>query len=96
MKHISIASLGEFREFGDMSSGNRFSAGNGNAASKTRGLFVGGGTSSSPYTNIIDYVEIASLGNAQDFGDLTIPLDGSSNFNSTATISDCHGGLGGY
>ena len=96
MKHISIASLGEFREFGDMSSGNRFSAGNGNAASKTRGLFVGGGTPSSPYTNIIDYVEIVSLGNAQDFGDLTIPLDDSSNLNSTATISDCHGGLGGY
>ena len=97
MKHISIASLGEYREFGDMTFDNRFAAGNGNAASKTRGLFVGGGTPSSPYTNIIDFVEISSLGDAQDFGDLTgTDLSGSNNLNSTATISDCHGGLGGY
>ena len=49
------------------------------------------------HTNIIDFVEFSSLGNAQDFGDLTgLDLDGSNNLNSTATISDCHGGLGGY
>ena len=100
MKYISIASLGEYREFGDMTFDNRYAAGNGNAASKTRGLFVGGGSPkvSSPYTvNIIDFVEFSSLGNARDFGDLTgSDLDGSNNLNSAATISDCHGGLGGY
>ena len=100
MKYISIASLGEYREFGDMTFDNRYAAGNGNAASKTRGLFVGGGSPKvpSPYTvNIIDFVEFSSLGNARDFGDLTgADLDGSNNLNSTATISDCHGGLGGY
>ena len=93
MKYISIASLGEFQQFGDMTV-NRFGAGNGNAASQIRGLFVGGGHPS--VVNIIDYVEITSLGNAQDFGDLTVPLDGSSNINNPSVISDCHGGLGGY
>lgn len=34
-----------------------------------RGLFGGGYTSSS--VNVIDYVTIASAGNASDFGDLT-------------------------
>ena len=46
----------------------------------TRGL-SGGGTQSGGNTNMIDYVTIASTGNAQDFGDLTttdIYDDGSS------------------
>jgi len=99
MKYISIASLGEYQLFGDMTFDNRYAAGNGNAASKTRGLFVGGGSSklSSPYaTNIIDFVEIVSLGDAQDFGDLTIPLDGNTGCTNPSVASDCHGGLGGY
>ena len=93
MKHITIASLGEFVQFGDMTV-NRFAAGNGNAASQTRGLFVGGGHSS--VVNIIDYVEITSLGDAQDFGDLTIPLDNNTSVRNPSVASDCHGGLGGY
>ncbi len=36
-------------------------------SSSTRAVFGGGYT---PYTNVIDYVTIASTGNAQDFGDL--------------------------
>ena len=34
-----------------------------------RGLNAGGGA---PYSNIIEYIDIQTLGNAQDFGDLTI------------------------
>jgi len=93
MKCISIASLGEYQQFGDMTV-NRFGAGNGNAASQTRGLFIGGGNPT--YFTTIDYVEIASLGNGQEFGNLTIGLDGTQAINSSSTISDCHGGLGGY
>ena len=93
MKYISIASLGEYQQFGDMTV-NRFGAGNGNAASQIRGLFMGGANPA--YFNIIDYVEIASLGNAQDFGDLTIGLDNDPSIQNCSTISDCHGGLGGY
>ena len=36
-----------------------------------RGLFGGGATGSSQYSNVIDYVTMASAGNATDFGDLT-------------------------
>ena len=52
----------------------------------TRGL-SGGGTQSGGNTNMIDYVTIASTGNAQDFGDLT----SATPFGSALT--DCHGGI---
>ena len=95
MKYITIAALGEYQEFGDMTT-NRNNAGNGNAASQTRGLFMGGSEPS--LSNIIDSVEIATLGDAQDFGDLTgRDLAGNGpGCNSIAVTSDCHGGLGGY
>ena len=48
----------------------------------TRGIFVGGA-----YTNTIQYVNIASTGDAADFGDLTIAKALYS------AISDSHGGL---
>ena len=35
-------------------------------ASNTRGIFQGG---SNPNTNVIQFITISSLGNAQDFGD---------------------------
>ena len=38
--------------------------------------------------NIISYVTISTLGNAQDFGDLDLAR------NQTAALSDSHGGLG--
>jgi len=38
----------------------------------TRGLFIGGFTPSPSSSNIIDYITVASMGNAQDFGDCTI------------------------
>tara|TARA_R110000822_G_scaffold72992_3_gene175457 strand:+ start:2890 stop:3921 length:1032 start_codon:yes stop_codon:yes gene_type:complete len=38
------------------------------AGNSKRGLFVGG----EPYSNVIDYVNIATTGNATDFGDLTV------------------------
>ena len=40
---------------------------NGVCSSGTRGLFLGGGT-----VNVIQYITIASAGNAVDFGDLTV------------------------
>ena len=59
-------------------------------SNRGRGLMMGGGGSPgnqwSGYTNIIDYVEIQSMGTAKDFGDLTSsPLLGSNGgaFSST-------------
>jgi len=42
----------------------------GSTASPTRGLFAGGYDSA--VSNVISYITIASLGNSQDFGDLTV------------------------
>ena len=52
----------------------------------TRGVITGGRDANGD-TNVIQYVTIASTGNAQDFGDLVI-----SNRHRGAT-SDAHGGL---
>ena len=72
--HNSRASQGNARDFGDIITVKR-SAG-ANAANQTRGCFGWWIHQSSPFDiNIIDFVEIASWGDAQDFGDLTIPLE---------------------
>ena len=44
----------------------------------TKGVWAGG--DAAPYSNIIDYINIASVGNASDFGDLldTYTLCGGS------------------
>ena len=49
-------------------------------ASPTRGLLVHGGD---PLTNVIDFITIASAGNAQDFADTTIVVEGASAASST-------------
>ena len=56
----------------------------------TRGLFAGGQQESPSYTltNFIDFVVIATTGNATDFGDLTEARRGLSGF------SGSHGGIG--
>jgi hypothetical protein len=61
--YITIASVGNATDFGDLSS-TRYVIGA--TASTTRGVFAGG----SPQTNVIEYITIASIGNTTDFGDL--------------------------
>ena len=56
----------------------------------TRGLFIGGFTPSPSSSNIIDYITIASMGNAQDFGDCTINAytsDSCSSYTRAVTAS---------
>ena len=57
--------------------------GAGASASSTRSVCLGGN-----YENIIEYVEIATQGNAVDFGDAT------AGRNYGASFSNGHGGLG--
>ena len=70
---ITISTLGNTLEFGDLTS-VRF--GFGGCSNAVRGVFGGGASQSSPLTtnktNIIDFITIASTGNATDFGDRTI------------------------
>jgi len=85
MDYITIASTGNALNFGDLTVG-KLSRG---CSTQIRGVFTGG-ASSPTQTNIMDYVTIASTGNAQDFGDLHKPLQ------QHGTVSDSHGGLGGF
>ena len=95
IQYLIISTLGNTADFGDLSETRGYLSGTGDSA--TRGLFAGGvNPSASPSTrvNTIDFITIATLGNALDFGDLT---EGSRAIGGT---SDCnravfaHGGPG--
>ena len=70
MDFIAISSTGNATDFGNLTQARTGVSG---LSSRTRGVFGGGLSGNDPYTyhNIIDYITIAALGNATDFGDLT-------------------------
>ena len=70
-----------------MTSANKNPAG---MASPTRGLLVHGGD---PVTNVIDFITIATAGNAQDFGDTTIAMEGAMAGPSSTTRGVIAGGM---
>jgi len=85
ISYITVASLGNTQDFGDMTVGG---SGRGGTSNTVNCVFGGG--SLPAYTNTMDFVKIASTGNAQDFGDLNYaPFLYSGQQNS-----DSHGGLG--
>lgn len=84
IEFITISTGGNAQYFGSLTDSRRTMEG---AASQTRGVFGGGEPS---VRSDIDYVTIASTGDAQDFGDLTVARA------SCGTVSDSHGGLGGF
>ena len=84
--YVTIASLGDATDFGDLIQGRYTGQGVSNG---TRGVFCGGATgpAAPDGVNTIDYVTIATTGNASDFGDLyEIQRLGGG-------MSDSHGGL---
>lgn len=84
ISYITIATTGNTTDFGDLSA--RIFRG-GACSSNTRGVFAGGDSwdgSGYTSTNVIEYVTIATTGNATDFGDLLSAIDllsGCSNVN---------------
>ena len=70
IEYINIASASNGTDFGDRTTATY----GGNAlSSSTRGVFIGGQANPSPspgVVNIMDYVEISTIGNAVDFGDV--------------------------
>ena len=86
---ITIASDGNVTDFSNLTVERRSLSA---TASQTRVVFAGGitGPSASDKVNTIDYINIASSGNAKDFGDLSRLIEQQSAF------SDSHGGLGGF
>ena len=89
MEYITIATEGNGTDFGDLSAAKRNMAGNSNSI---RGTFSGGHTAASgsgSNINVIEFITIASTGDATDFGDLSV-IRRCNN----AGGSDAHGGLG--
>ena len=70
MDYVTIASTGNAQDFGDLINAPWDAGG---CSNSTRGLFGGGQIYPSPYpaVNVIQYITIASEGNATDFGDMT-------------------------
>ena len=83
---VTIASTGNATDFGDMIDAN--SGAMSATSNNTRGVIVGGDQQpANYYVNTMQYVTIATTGDAQDFGDA---LTGKSYMGMT---SDSHGGL---
>ena len=87
IEYVTIASTGNATDFGNLTVARESPVG---TSSTTRGLIGGGSTSAYGGTgnqNVIDFITIASTGNASDFGDLLAV---------TAEMSACstnHGGI---
>ena len=80
--------MGDAVDFGDIHNNIRSGCG---FASRTRAIQYGGyRTPQGDNSQQIDYVDIATKGNAMDFGDLSEKTD------RLGATSVCHGGLGGY
>ena len=83
---VTIASAGNAIDFGDLT---QIVASPASMTDSIRGLFAGGYTPTPSFTrfNSIDFINIATTGNASDFGDLTYAQ------NYGGGCSDSHGGL---
>ena len=85
--YFTFASLGNSVSFGDMLSGSGISPGG--TSDAVRGVWMGGGiVSPLGGTNIIQYVNIPTLGDTVDFGDMNITGGWCD------ACSNGHGGLG--
>ena len=82
IQFITIATTGNAQDFGDTTLA-RMNLDGGGCSNGTRGLFAGGRGNPVTGYNVIDFVTIATAGNATDFGDLTVTGQGvGANSNS--------------
>ena len=79
IEYFTMASTGNTSDFGNLTLARNRTGG---SSSPTRGLCYGGLISGAGQigTSTIDYVTIATTGDAQDFGDLTVVSTGSGGF----------------
>ena len=71
IEYVTISTLGNADDFGNLTQSHGNGGSQGGAASRTRGMWLSGQLGTSPnYSNIIQAVEFASVGNAFDFGDI--------------------------
>ena len=87
MDYITIASTGHAKDFGNLANARRV----GNAVcNAVRGVFAGEYAIDSPYpqTDYMQYINIASTGNAEDFGDML-----NEGWDGSGVMSDSTRGL---
>ena len=83
IEYITISTLGNADDFGNLTQSHGNPSSQGGCASRTRGMWLGGQLGTSPnYSNIIQFVTFASLGDASDFGDLNTALNGNGNLSN--------------
>ena len=91
--YVTIQSTGNTNDFGDLITA--YLMGGPGASNATRGMFGAGNYAASPtITAQVQYIEIATTGNAADFGDLTVARD-SGSAGSSATRAVFGGGRTG-
>ena len=86
--YITIASEGNAIDFGD--TGQTHTEIMGSSCNSVRMVIAGGNSPGQQPMNDMDFITIATTGNSQDFGNLSIARRGPS------SLSDSHGGLGGF
>ena len=89
LEYHSIGTTGNAQDFGDLTLARYQTSA---CSSGTRGVYIGGATGAPNYTdqNTMDYVTIATTGNATDFGDTLLAVE------RTASTSDgTRGVIGG-
>ena len=91
MDYVTIASEGNAITFGDAqpSATTGIATRSGSGSNQTRAVWVGGQDNSTT-VNVMEFVTIATTGDSQDFGDLGVAQ------RAAGTLSDSHGGLGGF
>ena len=83
IQFLTIATLGNAQDFGDLTSTRMAGSG---FSSPTRGCFAGGYTPTA--VNTIDYIALSTRGDAVDFGDM-----GYATPSGIFGLSNAHGGL---
>ena len=91
--YVTIAEAADSIDFGDLITPTNYG---GACASTTRGLLLGGYSVPSPqvYTNRIEFITIATLGDATDFGDYNSSYSSQVSAASNATRGLIWGGGG--
>jgi hypothetical protein len=76
--YVTISTAGNALDFGNLTTDRRNIA-DGGCSNQVRGVFAGGRrVPANANSTVIDYITIASTGNAQDFGDITTATAGVS------------------
>ena len=91
IEYVTIATTGNATDFGDLTT-VRSRVNNGQVSSGTRGVFAGGLNVSDLSSNTIDFITIASTGNATDFGDLIADTSSTLGSGSNSTRGVFGGG----